>query len=91
MGVDLIRWVSSASGVELRQVGHSAVGRVRGIAFTPDGRRLVVGSFDGTSRSSTSIQRLSRGGSPAAPRYCTTPSAPRSISTVSHSSRHPDS
>ncbi|MDB6011758.1 MAG: repeat protein [Gammaproteobacteria bacterium] len=48
LGVDLISWVTGAGGVELKRVGHADLGRVRGIAFTPDGRRLVVGSFDGT-------------------------------------------
>jgi len=47
-GVDLVGWERDENGLTARRMGHSDLGRVRGIAFTPDGRHLVVGSFEGT-------------------------------------------
>jgi WD40 repeat protein len=47
-GIDLVKWTTDATGVQLQRIGHSDPGRVRGLAFTADGSQLIVGSFEGT-------------------------------------------
>lgn len=47
-GFDLVAWSPGSEAPNPHIVRHVDFDRVRGLAFLPDGRRLLVGAFDGT-------------------------------------------